>query len=68
MGKKLDQSNPLPGITHVTLLQTSELTKEECLYALKTLLRWEGFELLPSGADAVKPVRVSRKPDKQTKP
>jgi hypothetical protein len=68
MGKKLDQSNQLPATTDVTLLQASALTKEECLYALKTLLRWEGFELVPSGADAVKPVRVPREPDKQTKP
>lgn len=67
MGKKLAQGDPVPPILFVSLNQTTALTKEECLYAFQTLFRWQGFELVPSGADAMKPVRVSRAPDGPTK-
>jgi len=67
IGKKLAQGDPLPPMMFVAMIQTSELTREECLYAFETLLRWQGWRLVPSGTDAIKPMQVSREPDGQTK-
>lgn len=65
-GKKLDRSDLPPATMLVTLVQTNELTKEECLYAFETLIRWQGWELISVGADTVKAVPLAREPERQS--
>lgn len=56
LGKKLDQTNPLPVAGEVTLIQTCELTKEEILYAFETLMRWKDWELISVNEQTVRVV------------
>lgn len=65
-GKKLDRSDLPPATTLVSLIQANELTKEECLYAFETLIRWQGCELIFVGADTVKAVPLAREPERQS--
>lgn len=56
LGKKLDQTSPLPVAGEVTLVQTCELTKEEILYAFETLMRWRDWELISVNEQTVRVV------------
>jgi hypothetical protein len=56
LGKKLDQTSPLPVAGEVTLIQTCELTKEEILYAFETLMRWKDWDLISVNEQIVRVV------------
>jgi hypothetical protein len=62
-GDKLDRNSPLPPRAGSTISLTMEtaLTKEECLYAMETLLNWNGITLAPAGDGLVKAVPISPK-------
>ena len=64
LGKKIDQtqSGYLSTNTLITFIMTTELSKDECLYALDTLIGWRGLKLIPSGNETLKPVPVSLDP------
>ena len=54
-----------PGSRHnlyatVNLTTQTDMTLEEGVYALKTVLRWNGIELVPVGEDKLKAVPVRR--------
>jgi hypothetical protein len=46
LGGKLDRSGPPPRDGKVFLKMHTALTKEECLYALETLIGWHGIKLV----------------------
>lgn len=60
LGKKLEPVSPPPATSLVSLTQTTDWTKEECLYALETLTRWQGWQLTPVGSDRAKAVTLPR--------
>jgi hypothetical protein len=59
-GDKLDRSSPLPPTlgSKIFLRMETALTKEECLYALETLINWSGLKLVPAGNGLVKAAPV----------
>lgn len=61
LGKKLDQSEQplrIPNI-EIVLKTETELTKEELLYAIETVVGWSGVKLVPAGEGFVKAVLIS---------
>ncbi len=60
-GEKLDRSSPLPPTANnpIFLKMETALTKAECLYALETLLNWNGIKLVPAENGLVKAVATS---------
>jgi hypothetical protein len=54
-GRALDSTQPLPP-ANVTVNFTTQtaLNREECVYALETLLGWHGVKVVPAGGDTFK--------------
>jgi hypothetical protein len=64
MGRKLDRQAPPPRATRTINLKTqTPLSLEEARYALDTLFRWQGLEMIPTGDDLMKlaPVPASER-------
>jgi hypothetical protein len=61
VGKKLDRSQKVPfrSIYPVTIRSETPLTRGEAVYAIETLLLWQGVRFEPEGNDMLKPVPVS---------
>jgi hypothetical protein len=59
-GRKLDESEPFPAPINgtITIRTQTALTREECTYALDTMLGWAGVKLVPVGDRLVKVVPV----------
>jgi hypothetical protein len=61
IGRKLDRNQPpLQATLPIIFRNQTPLTKEECLYALDTLFCWQGYKIVPVGADLA---RLARVPD-----
>jgi hypothetical protein len=60
LGRKLDRTTPLPPTTTALLQIKTEtpLSREEAQYALEVLFAWQGFKLVPSGDEFLKPVAI----------
>ena|ERR1051326_7458379 len=60
LGKKLDTAEPLPQTQSpaIHFRTVTPLSKQEMIYAVKTLLTWRGIDVVPVGDNAVKAVRV----------
>lgn len=71
-GDKLDRNFPLPalkgdfGHDGIFLTMKTELTKAECLYAMETLIDWQGIKIVPAGNGLVKAVSIL--PEKMNHP
>jgi hypothetical protein len=64
MGRQLDRQAPPPRATRTIKLKTqTPLSREEARYALDTLFRWQGLEMIPEGDDLMKlaPVPASER-------
>lgn len=61
IGRKLDRTEPLPFGAPIYFKTQTPLTKEECIYALDTLLSWRNVKMLLVGDDTVKAVWISAK-------
>jgi mono/diheme cytochrome c family protein len=48
-GLPLDQTQPIPSNCTVKFTTQTALNREECAYALETLIRWQGVKLAPLG-------------------
>ena len=59
-GRELDRTQQLPPLNgKVNFTTQTALSNEECAYALDTLLRWNGLEIVPVGIDSFKVDLVS---------
>jgi len=59
-GRELDRTQQLPPLNgKVNFTIQTALRNEECAYALDTLLRWKGLEIVPVGIDSFKVDLVS---------
>ena len=56
LGGKLDRTTPLPRDGKVSFKMQTALSKEECLYALETLVGWHGIKLVSTGTGLFKAV------------
>jgi hypothetical protein len=57
-GRSLDQTQPLPSNRIVKFTSQSALTKEECTYALETVIGLQGVQLVPVGNRLARPVPI----------
>jgi hypothetical protein len=58
LGRTFDAGDS-PHLNGVISFRTqTRLTKEEALYAIETMLRWNGIKLVPEGKDKLKATRV----------
>jgi hypothetical protein len=61
IGRKLDQTQPTPQPTlAIKFRNQTPLTKEECVYALDTLFRWQNVKVVPIGEGLVKVVPIPK--------
>jgi len=59
VGRKLDQSSPIPLRGTIQFRSQTPLTRDEARYALDTVLSWAGVKMVPFDPGFVKPVLVS---------
>jgi len=58
VGRKLDQSSPIPLRGTIQFRSQTPLTRDEARYALDTVLSWAGVKMVPVDPDFVRPVPV----------
>lgn len=59
MGRRLEDNNSVGRVAAPFNLQTqTSLTKDECLYALDTLLGWQRYKIIPVGDDLARLVSI----------
>jgi hypothetical protein len=59
-GRVLDETRPFPpSNSTVNFTTQTALSKEECAYALETLLRWQGLKVVPMANGSVKVEPIS---------
>jgi type II secretory pathway component GspD/PulD (secretin) len=58
VGRTFDPGGPPIVNGTISFRTQTRLTKEEALYAIETMLRWNGIKLVPEGKDKLKAARV----------
>jgi hypothetical protein len=58
VGRTFDRGGPPINNGFISFYTQTRLTKEEAIYALETMLRWNGIKLVPEGKDKLKATRV----------